>query len=171
MTEQIAFTAAAALDLVIKLEQAGATFYRKAAAAVQDEEIATTLLQLASEEDKHEEKYEHLKETYLATDGGGVDANSAVRGFVDIFMEDEIFDGDAFEKLTVSGLDIQEILRAATEAEYKTIALVSALREMIPAFADQKWVNAVIAEELTHIETLGRLQRSQRNAAANAALT
>lgn len=168
MSEQIMFTAAAALDLAIKLERLGADFYRKAAAAVEDDHVSQTLLQLASEEDKHEARYEHLKETYLATDGKGHGTNSAVRGFVDILLEDEVFDEDAFEKLVVSGIDLQEILRAATAAEYKTIALISAFREMIPEFSDQKWVNAIIAEELTHIETLGRLQRHERAAATNA---
>lgn len=154
----INFNADEVLAMAERIEEDGAAFYRKAAELRSgDTDEAGFLQGLAEMEDKH-------KATFSAMRGELTDRMLQETAF-DPYMEAALYlqamaDGHGGEG-AVSVADsltaedsLADIIKTAIGLEHKSIVFYLGLRDMVPPKLGQDKIDAIIAEEKSHVVTL-----------------
>jgi len=147
------FNADEIFEMAEQMERNGESFYKKAAASIQDDVHRDLLLKLADMEVEHEKTFKGMRKDLNAAaksatvfDPGG-EAALYLRALVDtrVFFEKQI-DISSMEK----------ILKAAIEAEKDSIVFYLGMKNAVPEKLGRDRIEGIIKEEMGHIRLLSR---------------
>jgi rubrerythrin len=139
------------IDIAIKIEKNGESFYREALEKVSNPALKPVLLFLADQEHDHVQWFEKLKHK-LKTAGGEQKVTEIGEAMLQNLIGDQTFsldDADLSELDTVEGL-----IELAIELEKDTILFYQMLQAFIEDSDTLEELNEIIAEESRHIEIL-----------------
>lgn len=151
------FTAAEALNMALRIEQNGETFYRTIARRTQEGEIRAVLEDLAVQEQRHYRTFQGLSSYVMEPPSlSGPEWEEYIQ-YVQVALDQALFYGPdkalaAAEKIK----DVKEALRMALGFEKDTLLFYYDLREMMRG-ADRELVSEVIREEKGHVRRLAGL--------------
>jgi rubrerythrin len=146
------FSADEIFEMALKIEQNGENFYRDSASKVADPQAAQLLLKLADMEKDHQRIFNGMRSTLSATDKKAMtfDPNNESGLYLASLANTKVF----FEKdIDTSGL--QGIFKAALAAEKDSILFYLGMKDLMPENLGKGQVEAIIREEMRHIQILG----------------
>lgn len=147
------FNADDVFEMAEQIEKNGAVFYRQAAADVSDDDAKTFLLDLASMEDDHEKTFSAMRKKLSEQEKTATvfDPNDEAAQYLKALADTRIF----FEK-EIDTASMQAILKAAILAEKDSIVFYLGMKELVPDELGQSRLDAIIKEEMSHINLLSR---------------
>jgi len=143
----------AAVDVAIRIEQAGRDFYAKAREAARDPRCRTLFSFLAAEEEKHLGAYRAMMETVT----GGVFQQDVLVGEYGMYIEmlgREITGGLALTE----GLPLEDTLDMAVTLEKNTLLFYNELARLAKDEALRNGVENIIREEQNHLVKLAEFR-------------
>jgi len=154
------FNAKDVFEMALQLERNGAAFYKNAAQKTEDADARRLLLELSNMEEGHEQAFSQMmtdlseqEKTATVFDPGG-EAAAYLRALADT----RVF----FEK-QVDPSTLKDIYTTAIGAEKDSIVFYLGIRDLVPEKYGKNRVDAIIKEEMGHIEALSRqLLRTER---------
>ena len=139
------------IDIAIKIEKNGESFYRDAMEKISNPELKPVLLFLADQEHEHAQWFEKLKHKTKKTASEQRVAEIS-EAMLQSLIGDQKFSLDDAE---LSELDtVQSLLELAIEVEKDTIVFYQMLQAFIEDSDTLDGLNEIIAEENRHIELL-----------------
>lgn len=147
------FTADEIFEMAQRIEQNGAAFYRTAAQGASDAAFKTMLLDLARMEDEHEKTFADMRASLSEKEKGATvfDPENQAGQYLKSLADTRIF----FQK----ALDLSsmvEILKEALTAEKDSIVFYLGMKEMIPDGRGKSRIDAIIQEEMNHIQVISQ---------------
>jgi len=154
------FNAKDVFEMALQMERNGAAFYKNAAQKAATDDARKLLMELSNMEEGHEKAFSVMmrdladpEKTATVFDPNG-EAAAYLKGLVDT----RVF----FEK-TVDPSTLKDIFMAAIGAEKDSIVFYLGIRDLVPEKYGKHRIDAIIKEEMGHIEALSRqLLRTQR---------
>ena len=140
-------------EIAEQIERNGVAFYRRAATVSMDKEHKQKLLDLAEMELSHERTFAAMrmeqKNALLSFDPDGEAAR-----YLDAIADGRVFDLRADHIENLAGKTIEEILKIAIDLEKDSIVFYLGLRDLVSESLGKDKVEAIIAEEMSHITLL-----------------
>lgn len=147
------FNADDILEMAERLEHNGAKFYREASENVTAPQTKKMLAGLAQMEEEHEKTYKGLRAglkeeetTPTAFDPEG-ESVQYLRALADTRV---------FFKVKIDLTSLEEILKAAIQAEKDSIVFYLGMKDVVPAGLGGKRIDDIIQEEMGHITLLSK---------------
>jgi rubrerythrin len=139
------------IDIAIKIEKNGESFYRDAMEKISDPALKPVLLFLADQEHEHAQWFERLKDKTKTAEG-----NQKVAEIGEAMLQNLIGDQTfSLDEANLSELDtVESLIELAIELEEDTILFYQMLQAFIEDSATLAGLNEIIAEENRHIEML-----------------
>jgi rubrerythrin len=145
------FSASEIFDLAIQIEENGERFYRQALAGLADQSLREMLFWLANEEAAHRDCFLKMKKS--APKSGSEDWAEQVSGaMLKSSMRDHLFSLDEVD--LASSTDLNTLLATALELEQDSVMFYEIIASFVTKPHILTQLNAIIAEEQKHIETL-----------------
>lgn len=147
------FNADEIFEMAEQLERNGAVFYRDAAEGVSDIPAREMLLRLAEMEDEHGKTFAALRSELTAPEKESTvfDPNAEASLYLQALISTRVF----FEKeIDISSLEA--ILKSAIDAEKDSILFYVGIKDAIPEKLGKDRVDAIIKEEMGHIQLLSK---------------
>jgi rubrerythrin len=136
-----------------QMEKNGAEFYKTAAHNAQNADTQKLLLDLASMEEGHEK-------TFVAMRGELTEQESTSTVFDPegeaILYLKALADSRVFFEKEIDVSSQEQVYKAALGAEKDSIVFYLGMKDMIPEKGGKARIDAIIKEEMGHIETLSR---------------
>ena len=150
---QYDFNANEILQMAEQLERNGADFYRKSIEKIQDPAGKELLLSLAEMEDQHEKTFVDLRSKLTASEKAQTvfDPEGETVRYLKALADSKVF----FEK-TIDTDSMEGILKEAITAEKDSILFYLGLKDAVPEALGKDKIDAVIKEEMSHINLLTR---------------
>lgn len=150
---QYDFNANEILQMAEQLERNGAAFYRKSIEKIQDPAGKELLLSLAEMEDQHEKTFADLRSKLTASEKAQTvfDPEGETVRYLKALADSKVF----FEK-TIDTDSMEGILKEAITAEKDSILFYLGLKDAVPEALGKDKIDAVIKEEMSHINLLTR---------------
>lgn len=150
---QYDFNANEILQMAEQLERNGAAFYRKSIEKIQDPAGKELLLSLAEMEDQHEKTFADLRSKLTASEKAQTvfDPEGETVRYLKALADSKVF----FEK-TIDTDNMEGILKEAITAEKDSILFYLGLKDAVPEALGKDKIDAVIKEEMSHINLLTR---------------
>lgn len=147
----LAFNADEIMEIAEQLERNGAKFYQQAAENIADPQAKSMLLRLSQMEEEHERTFKKLRADLKAEEieTAFPDPENETAKYLRALADTRVF----FEK-TINLKSMQDILKAAIEAEKDSIAFYLGMKDMVPEGMGKKRLDEVIKEEMAHIQLL-----------------
>jgi rubrerythrin len=148
------FTADEILEVAIRIEANGASFYRKAAAAQPDESNRAFLEQLANMEDTHQATFEKMRSSLEPTEKQPTvfDPNQETAQYLAAMADTHGGEGSPTAADALTGDEsIQEIIDIAIGLEKESILFYLGLKDFVPPEYGQDKLDRIIREEQQHI--------------------
>lgn len=147
------FNANEILQMAEQIEKNGADFYRKSSEKIQDPEGKKLLLNLAEMEDQHEQTFAALRSKLSAEEKVQTvfDPEGETVRYLKALADSKVF----FEK-TIDTDSMEGILKEAITAEKDSILFYLGIKDVVPEALGRDRVDAVIKEEMSHINLLTR---------------
>lgn len=147
------FNADEIFEIAEQIERNGAAFYRRAAEGSLDAGQKRKLLELAEMELSHEQTFAAIR-TEQENAPASFDPDGEAARYLDAIADGRVFDlrADLIEDL--SGKTIEEILKIAIDLEKDSIVFYLGLRDLVSESLGKERVEAIIAEEMSHITLL-----------------
>jgi rubrerythrin len=146
-----AFNADEVFEMALQLERNGAKFYRDAAGAVTIRSKRKLLQDLAVMEDEHGETFTAMRAGLL--DKEKESATFDPDGETERYLR-ALADTRVFFKKKVNLKSLEEIFKAAIEAEKDSIVFYLGMRDIVPQAAGRSRVDRIIDEEMGHLRNL-----------------
>ncbi len=149
------FNADEIFEMAQQIERNGAKFYRAAAKKISS--LKETLLELADMEDQHLVTFTDMRSNLSAAEKEPLvfDPDGQAQTYLRVMASDHVFDVKANPAKLLTGKKAKDILRMAIGLEKDSIVFYSALKESVSRKAGKDKVEAIIAEEMSHIVILG----------------
>lgn len=152
----VSFSIREVYEIAIQIEKNGATFYRKAATLLSDRDVRETLLDLAAQEEGHEEIFKGMRlalreaahEQWEYFDPQALTYLRALAGS-HVFDVTADISGELCESMSPG-----EILMMAVGKERDSILFFLGLRELAFTPVDRDRIEGVIKEETGHVTLL-----------------
>ena len=147
------FNARDVFEMALQLERNGAAFYKKAAENVMGASYKKLLTDLSAMEVGHEKIFSSMMDglTGGEKESAVFDPQGEAIAYLRALADTRVF----FEKkIDVSSL--KEIFISAIGAEKDSIVFYLGMKDMVPEKAGKSRIDAIIREEMGHIETLSR---------------
>ena len=142
-------------EIAEQIEKNGAIFYRKAADIHKEAATQELFLKLASDEDKHERTFHHLRKQ-LVEDGGiaSYDKDELVSGYLQAVASSYVFntDQETTEEL-FSNESVSDVLKMAMSKERDSITLYLGIKQVMEG-AERDKVSQILQEEQKHLVDL-----------------
>ncbi|MGD2173856.1 MAG: ferritin family protein [Candidatus Brocadiaceae bacterium] len=160
------YNAGEVFEMALEIERNGERFYRQAAGAADDPEIARALDALAEMESDHAELFARLKGELPADASPAIpyDPDGDVARYLRAAADNHVFNVYRDEPQHLSEKRAAEdILGAALQFEKDTVVFFLGIREMVPPELGRSEVDQLIKEEMAHIVDLtDQLERLRR---------
>lgn len=147
------FNADDIFEMAQQMERNGATFYKTAAAAIDDEQSKQFLLDLAEMEVDHEKTFAEMRSTLGVSEKASTvfdpegESVHYLRALADIRV---------FFKKEIDTSSIKAILKDAITAEKDSIVFYLGMREAVPENLGRSRLDDIIKEEMNHIRMLSK---------------
>jgi rubrerythrin len=147
------FNADEIFEMAEQIERNGASFYRKSAELIKDTVAKKLLLDLAAMEDEHEKIFADLRAGLSEKEKVATvfDPEGEVLLYLRALADTRVF----FEK-KIDMSSMEEILKQAILAEKDSIVFYLGMKEMVPDNFGKAKIDAIIKEEMTHIQLLSK---------------
>ena len=158
----ILFSGNEIIDMAVKIEENGRTFYLTAAQNIEDENLAATLKKLADDELEHKATFESL---YKSDEDYSLDPgyNEEIDAYIRAMAGAQVFaPGKSVAELARSAGDIFQVLALAMGAEKDSILYYSEMRHWVQP-KDRDIIGKIIVEEKKHLQDLSDLHRTIKN--------
>lgn len=150
------FSAAELINLAIKEERTGATYYRALAEKTDSEDLAAFALEVAAMEDEHEEKFRNLLERVGDYEPLGESYEGEYADYMAYMCEGRIFPvGADGVELANSQPSDQAAVETAMAMERNTLLFYHELLQFV-AERDRHLLDSIIAEERQHVTDFAR---------------
>ncbi len=148
----IDFSADDIFRLAEEIEVNGEQFYRKAAQDVGDAGGKDMLLGLAEMEKEHKRLFEQMRAELRGTEKAATafDPEGEAEKYLKALADIRVF----FEK-PMDTSSMENILKAAIQAEKDSIVLYLGMKELVPEKFGKNRIEKIIREEMGHIRQLG----------------
>jgi rubrerythrin len=153
------FNARDIFEIAIEIERNGATFYRNAAAIMNEDAERRELLELAAMEDQHELTFMALKKRLIGDhpDTEWFNAENEAAQYLQYFAAGQIFDMRAALPPALSpNTPMREVLEFAVQRERESVVFYVGLKDAVQDPADKLRIETIVREEMGHITLLGR---------------
>ena len=147
------FNADEIFEMAEQIERNGASFYRKSAESIADTVAKKLLLNLAAMEDEHEKIFADLR--------AGLSEKEKVatvfdpEGEISLYLR-ALADTRVFFEKKIDASSMEDILKEAILAEKDSIVFYLGMKEMVPDNFGKAKIDAIIKEEMTHIQLLSK---------------
>jgi len=153
------FNAQEVFEIAVQVERNGARFYRKAAENMADEDTRRELLELAEQEDQHEQTFAEMKQAVAGEQDESAwndPGNEAVQ-YLQNFASGRVFDitKDSSDFLTPD-TTLREIIEYALERERDSVVFYLGVKEVVPDHLGGIQVDGIIKQEMGHIALLSK---------------
>jgi rubrerythrin len=147
------FNADDIFEMAEQMERNGATFYKTAAAAIDDEQSKQFLLELAEMEIDHEKTFAEMRSSLNAAETASTvfDPEGESVHYLRALADTRVF----FEK-EIDTSSIEAILKDAITAEKDSIVFYLGMREVVPEKMGRSRLDDIIKEEMGHIRMLSK---------------
>jgi rubrerythrin len=153
-------------EMAEEIERNGVKFYREAAGNAKDKAVQKMFLELAAMEDGHEKIFANMRKDLSAEmkEPTVFDPDNQVVQYLQTMADFHGMEGKAAPTQKFTGKEsLEEILRAALQAEKNSIAFYVGIKDLVPEKKGRGKVQAIIIEEMTHVSTIGgKLQALKR---------
>ena len=139
------------IDIAIKIEKNGESYYREAIEKISNPSLKPALLFLADQEHEHIKWFERLKAEMKSTEGHQkvVEISAPM---LQSLVGDQTF---SLDDADLSRLEsVEKLIELAIEMERDTIIFYQMLQSFIEDYDTLKGLDEIIAEENRHIELL-----------------
>ena len=145
------FTADDVFEMAEQLEKNGAKFYRTAAESVSDPDEKQMLMDLAVMEDDHEKTFTKMRSELKAAEKSQTvfDPEGESVAYLRALADTRVF----FEK-EINTSSLEDILKAAIEAEKDSIVFYLGMKEGVPENHGKSKLENIIKEEMAHVRIL-----------------
>jgi rubrerythrin len=151
------FSATQALEMAVRVEENGESYYRAAAERSGDPELKTVFEELAARERAHRAVFARMAEGFSPPAPLPEDQYGDYQSFLEVALEHAVFEGpDKALRLAEQANDRQAALRAAMGFEKDTMLFYYDLRELVGE-ADRDTITDIIREEKQHLRRLAAL--------------
>lgn len=159
---QMRFTGNEILDIALKMEEIGASFYINASENVSDDVTRQVLIRLSEMELQHKKRFESLRNCFMTRMKKLVESEpeSPILHYLHSWLEGQVFKRENLDEFFASDPGLDEIIWKAIGMEKDSIAFYSGLKDMVSK-EESNIINRIIQEELVHLVDLGRLKRSK----------
>ncbi|MBN2220152.1 MAG: ferritin family protein [Kosmotogaceae bacterium] len=138
------------LDLALKIEEDGASFYREIAESVENDSQSSLFGYLSKQEEGHAETFRSLLREYEEETLELINRDDS-KAYVEDLVSGSIFSRNLRDYMSSS--DYREMISLAIEAEKKSIEFYESILENA-RFATADALERIIEEENNHIELL-----------------
>ena len=152
------FTAIEILDMAIRLEKNGETFYRDAIEKISSASLRSFLQMLADEEVKHRDWFEAKKAAFQSKRGDPLFDPIGSR-ILDGIIGDQTFSLGEADISRWS--DEQSLFQTAIEFERDTILFFEMIQALVGHDKESVELKEIIEEEYRHIDLLRRCERAE----------
>lgn len=154
----ITFNVDEIFEMAEEIERNGAKFYREASQKSQDSKVKTMFTELAAMEDGHEKIFANMRKDLTANmkEPTVFDPDNQVARYLQTMADFHGMEGKAAPTQKFTGKEsLEEILRAALQAEKNSIAFYVGIKDLVPEKKGREKVQTIIIEEMTHVSTIG----------------
>lgn len=153
----VRFNAEEVLNMGIKIEENGAAFYRKAASLQSSQDNRRFLENLASMEDEHKRIFTQMKDSVSPDEQAeqAYDPYDETALYLDAMADAHGGEGTPAVTAKLTGEEtMKDIVLTALDLEKKSILYYVGMKERVPARLGKDKIDAVIAEERSHVAQL-----------------
>lgn len=146
-------------EIAGQIERNGAAFYRKSAEQASNSSINQLLLQLASDEDKHEKIFASMRSALTDKEKEPTifDSGNEDVLYLRAFADGHIFNLKANPSDFLDGRkSVYEILKKAIEIEKDSVLFYLGMKDMVPERFGKDKIDNIIKEEMKHIALLSQ---------------
>jgi rubrerythrin len=147
------FNADEVFEMAVQLERNGNKFYRDAAESVSDKGHREMLIKLADMENDHEQTFKAMRQDLAEQEKAGTvfDPEGEAALYLKALADTRVF----FEK-KIDLSSMENILKAAIEAEKDSIVFYLGMKNAVPGKLGQSRLDDIIQEEMSHIRLLSK---------------
>ena len=147
------FNADEVFEMAEQLERNGNKFYRQAAESIDDKSHQELLIKLADMEVDHEKTFKAMRKELAEQEKAGTvfDPQGEAALYLKALADTRVF----FEK-KIDLSTMENILKAAIEAEKDSIVFYLGMRNAVPEKLGQSRLDDIIQEEMQHIRILSK---------------
>jgi rubrerythrin len=159
----ITFNADEILEMAIRIEANGRSFYLRAAELQSDKQIINLFKNLAAMEAQHKNTFERFREELSSAEKEGqvYDPDDQASMYLSVMADTHGGEGDPQVAGALTGEEsLEEILKTAIQLEKHSILFYIGLKDLVPKKQGKKKVEEVIEEEKNHIAQLSEVFRN-----------
>ncbi len=152
----VTFNADEIFEMAEEIERNGAKFYREATEKASDKETKQMLLDMAAMEDGHLKTFQEMRKQLTAEERAMVfDPDNEAALYLQTMADARGTEGKVNPLQKLAGSEtMKDILEIAVNSEKNSVVFYTCLKSLVPAKAGKDKVEAIIAEELSHITFL-----------------
>ena len=153
----ITFNADEIFEMAEEIERNGAGFYRQAADIAKDAKIKKLLLDMAAMEQNHLAAFQQMRKTLLGQEMAKniFDPDNESALYLQSMADSHGWEGKKTATEPLTGDEtMEDILKTAISAEKNSVIFYVSLKGLVPPRAGRDRVDAVIEEEIGHINIL-----------------
>jgi len=145
------FNADDVFEMAEQMERTGAGFYREASDRIDDAEKKDLLLGLAQMEEEHEKTFASIRTQLKESETGATvfDPEGEAERYLHALADTRVF----FKK-QIDPSSLEQILKAAVEAEKDSIIFYLGVKDLVPDGLGKSKIENIIREEMGHIHNL-----------------
>jgi len=161
----IRYNADEILEMAIRIEANGRSFYLCAAELQSDDEMTSFFNKLAVMEEQHKKTFEKFRDELTADEKAGqvYDPDGQASMYLAVMADTHGGEGDPQIAKTLTGEEtLEDILRIALNLEKQSILFYLGLKDLVPQQWGKDKVDEVIDEEKQHVAQLSEVLRNTR---------
>ena len=161
----IRFNADEILEMAIRIETNGRSFYLRAAELQSDSKTAGFFNKLAAMEEQHKKTFEIFRDELSSLDKEGqvYDPDGQASMYLAVMADTHGGEGDPQIAKTLTGKEsLEDILKIALNLEKQSILFYVGLKDLVPQQHGKDKVDAIIDEEKQHVAQLSDVLRNTR---------
>ena len=161
----ISFNADEIMEMAIRIEMNGRSFYLRAAELQSDNRIASFFNKLADMEAQHKKTFERFRDELSSTDKEGqvYDPDGQASMYLSVMADTHRGEGDPQVAASLTGKEsLEDILNIAINLEKQSILFYVGLKDLVPKKHGKGKVDSIIDEEKQHIAQLSEILRNNR---------
>ena len=151
------------LEMAIRIETNGKSFYLHAADMQSDKKMISFFHKLAAMEEQHIKTFERFREDLSETEKEGqvYDPDGQASMYLSVMADTHGGEGDPQVAKTLTGKEsLQEILNIALSLERQSILFYVGLKDLVRQKHGKDKVDAIVNEEKQHIAQLSEVLRN-----------
>ncbi len=146
------------LEMAQRIERNGVSFYRAAAEQTTSRDVRQVLLNLAADEESHEKTFAEMAEQlpYEERKVTLFEPITEIAELISTLADSRVFNlKEEFNPQMIAKATITDILKTAIGKEKDSIVFYLTLRDFVSAQAGRDKVEAILREEIEHVNILG----------------